>query len=132
MRVGAPDRAGPKPAGPPRRAPFRSGRRALGATAAGAALSALAASPAAPAPATAEIIDGQPVRVMVMVMDGRTDFTAFVRPNTISRDLAIRAMARHAWPWCRDGLGGQRIRVTGTKRRSWAVPGEWTINGICE
>ena len=80
----------------------------------------------------AEVIDGRPVRVMVMVMDGRAEFTAFVKPNAISRDLAIRAMARHAWPWCRDSLGGQRIRVIGTKRRSWAVPGEWTINGLCE
>ena len=132
MRVGATGRAGPDRSRPPRRARFRSGRRGLGAKVAGAALSALAAAPAAPAPAEPEIIDGRPVRVMVMVMDGRSEFTAFVKPNAISRDLAIRAMAGHAWPWCRDSLGGQRIRVIRTKRRSWAVPGEWTINGICE
>ncbi len=79
-----------------------------------------------------EVIDGQEVRVMVIVLDGQSRFTAFVKPNTISRETAIRAMARHAWPWCKRTFDASHVRVIKTKRRSWAVPGEWTISGICE
>lgn len=111
------------------------GLRSISLATVAAAAACLAAAVPAPvlAGASGEMtVDGQKVQVLVIWLDGQRKFTAFVRPNTVARSVALKAASIRAWPLCRDHLGAHAMRAVKMERRSWAVPLDWRIDGICE
>ncbi|HHS89510.1 MAG TPA: hypothetical protein ENJ26_04000 [Rhodobacteraceae bacterium] len=76
--------------------------------------------------------DTASLEVMLIVFSGQRNFSAFVKPNTGSREAALNAAVEKAWRYCRDTFSARKIRITKIKRRSWAVPNAWDIRGICE
>ncbi len=93
----------------------------------------LSAGPAYAGPGDQRVVvDGVPLGIMLIFIDGRHDFTVFVEPNSIDRELALKAAAQKAGKFCRKTFNSRKIRFTKTKRRTWGVPDAWTINGSCE
>ena len=93
----------------------------------------LAAGPASAGPGDQRIIvDGVPLGVMLIFIDGKHNFTVFVEPNSIDRKLALKAATQKAGKFCRKTFNSRKIRFIKIKRRTWGVPDAWTINGSCE
>ena len=69
--------------------------------------------------------------VLLVVMEDERRFTAFVEPNSISRGRALALARAKAGGYCRDALGSAKTRIKRIKRRSWAVPDAWQIDGTC-
>ncbi|HHI71765.1 MAG TPA: hypothetical protein ENJ91_12240 [Rhodobacteraceae bacterium] len=73
-----------------------------------------------------------PLDVMLIFINGTRNFAVFVEPNSIDRKTALKAATQKAGKFCRDTFGSRKIRYTKIKRRTWAVPDAWNINGSCE
>ncbi len=91
---------------------------------AGLSVPAMAGSDAAPSP-------GAGLNVMLFFLDGSRDFTIFVSPNSVSREVALKAATDKAGPFCAGRHQSHRIRFTKIKRWTWGTPDAWTINGSC-
>ncbi len=96
-----------------------------------AGLGTLAGCTLAPAPPRAGRATPEAPEVSLFFIEGRQGFSVFVAPGSIPEPGARALARRKGAEFCRAARRGREMRITRIKRRSWAVPDAWQIDGTC-